>query len=548
MTVLLDKTNIRESSAHAFREGQPTTGARREIVIIEAGWGSSGYYSEAVLERDIPVIFPVGTHMYLNHPTFKEDAERPERDLRDLVGVLVEAPRMAGIASVAVAEIFEHWLPVFSNEAFLKAIGTSIRAFGIAEDGEIALKSGPIIQRLTEGLSIDYVTVPGAGGSVGSLVESARKVVVPLIESARTDPRQHEVEETLHSDLRERLCNAGTEAWGDENTYVYCEDFDEKAGYAIFWVNPDDEAGYYYKANFTQTDDDVTLDSSPETVDRQTQYVPAKENKVPPRLLDEARNAGNWMEAYIHRTFTERADNLFGEGHLTRDERIALSRAIGSGLEAFSAQLEEEAPQLFQRDPYEELGPPEEQYISEKCGSGRPKEGDSMTEEERKRLSEAEDRVRELEREKADLVKENGDLTTRCERAEETNMRNEAATVAIEAIGNPEGLTGKGIARAVREAISGDLPTDSQGRLDRSALEERARTKARDEIDYLGGVSGDTGRVRGLGESRRDSQLPQREGGGGNGGGEGTEDELAEALQSITGLSESAAKIAAKGR
>jgi hypothetical protein len=545
MTVLLDKTNIRESSTRAFREGAPSTGVRREIIIIEAGWGSSGYYSEQVLERDIPRIFTVGTHMYLNHPTFKEDQERPERDLRDLVAVVEESPRMAGIASVAVCNIFEHWLEVFNNEKFLESIGVSIRAFGITEDGAAAGKEGPIVQQLTEGLSIDFVTMAGAGGSIGPMVESARKVVVPLIESARTDPKQHEIEETLHSDLRERLCNAGTEAWGDDNTYVYCEDFDEKAGYAIFWINPDDEAGYYYKVNFTQTDDGVTLDSEPETVDRQTQYVPAEENRVPPRILDEARNAGNWLEAYIHRTFTERADNLFGEGHLTREERITLSSAIGSGLEAFSAQLEEEAPQLFQRDPYEELGPSEEQYISEKCGSGRLNEGDSMTEEERKRLSESEDRVRQLERENAELKEETGKLQTRAERAEETNLLNEAQVLAVEAIGEPEGLSAKGIARAVREATRGELPTDSQGRLDRSALEERARGKAREELEYIGATTGN-GQVRGLGESRRESQLPGG-GGSGNGGGEATEEDLTEALQEI-GMPEGVAKLAAKGR
>lgn len=546
MTVLLDKTNIREASTRAFRESTGT-GAKREIVIIEAGWGSSGYYSEKVLERDIPRIFPVGTHMYLNHPTFQEDQERPERDLRDLVGVLVEAPRMAGIASVAVMEIFEHWLPVFNSEKFLEAIGLSIRAFGVTEEGPAAGKEGSIIQTLTEGLSIDFVTMAGAGGKIGQLTEAARAAVRPLIESARTDPKQHEVEEALASDVREGLSDAGTEAWGDAETYVYCEDFDETAGFAIFWINPDDEAGYYYKVAFSQDEaGDITLDGEPETVERNTEYVPAKESKTPPRLLEEARNAGNWLEAYIHRCITERADNLFGEGYLTREERISISRCVGSALEAFSSQLEEESPQLYQRDPYSELDEPEEQYIQEhKCGSdSRQNEGDSMTEEERKRLTESEDRVRELERDNRDLKEENGTLKTRAERAEETNLVNEASLVAVEAIGEPEGLSPKGIARAVREATRGELPTDSQGRLDRSALEERARAKARDELEYIGALS-ESGTVRGLGESRRDSQLPG--GSGGNGKGEGSEDELAEAFKEI-GMPEGVAKLAARGR
>jgi len=542
MTVVAERANIREANSRAFREAA-AKGAKREIVIIEAGWGSSGYYSEEVLERDIPRIFPVGTHMYLNHPTESEERERPERDLRDLVGVLETSPRMAGIASVAVARIFEHWLPLFEDEEFVKAIGTSIRAFGVAEEGAAGGKQGPIIQTLTEGLSIDYVTQAGAGGAVGSMVESLRERVVPLIETARSDPRQAKVEETLASDIRRALCDAGEEAWADSNTYVYCEDYDQDAGYAVFWIDPKDSADYYYKQGFSLDGDDVTLDGDPEKVDRNISFVPAQEGAAV--ALGEARNAGNWFEAWIHQRFTERADGLFAEGHLTRDERISLSSAIGAALDAFSSQLGEDAPQLYQRDPYAELDEPEEQYIQEKCGSdGRQNKGDSMTEEERKRLSESEERVRQLERDNADLKEENGTLKTRAERAEERNLNNEASLVAAEAIGSPEGLSPKGIARAVREALSGGVPTLEDGRLDRSTLEERARAKAREELEYLGATDGDTGRVRGIGESRHDSQLP---GGSGNGNGEAEESALVEAFEGI-GMTEGLAKLAARGR
>ena len=543
MTVVApERANIREANSRAFREAA-AKGAKREIVIIEAGWGSSGYYSEEVLERDIPRIFPVGTHMYLNHPTAEEERERPERDLRDLVGVLETTPRMAGIASVAVARIFEHWLPVFEDDEFVKAIGTSIRAFGLTEEGDAGGKRGPIIQQLTEGLSIDYVTMPGAGGSVGPIVESVRQRVVPLIESARSNPKQRELEESLVSDVRAALCDAGEAAWGGDDTYVYCEDFDQEAGYAIFWINPDDGPGYYYKQAYSEEDGQVTFEGDPEKVDRDVSYVPAEEHEAV--ALGEARNAGNWFEAWIHRRFTEQADSLFADGHLTRDERINLSSAIGSALDAFSSQLAADAPQLYQRDPYAELGEPEEQYIQEhKCGSdSRHNKGDSMDEATRQKLSELEESVRRLESEKSTLTEERDKAVSRAERAEEKQLQNEAALVAAEAIGSPEGLSPKGIARAVRESLAGGVPTLEDGRLDRSTLEERARAKAREELEYLGAVDGGTGRVRGLGESRRDSQLP----GGTGSGDEGSEDELAEALQGI-GVSESVAKLAARGR
>lgn len=543
MTLVLDKTNIRESrESSPFREAA-ATGQRREIVIIEAGWGSSGYYSEAVLERDIPRIFPVGTHMYLDHPTFSEEQERPERSVKELVGVLTETPRMAGIAAVASCEIFEHWVPVI--DALSEHIGLSIRAFGVAEEGDAAGKRGPLIQTLTEGLSIDYVTQAGAGGSVGPIIESVRERIVPLIESAR---EHSPTREALASDVRESLSNAGQEAWGSEDVYVYCEDFDEANGYAVFWINPDDSAGYYYKQAFSADEDGgVSFSGDPETVERQTEYVPASEAIPPPcRVVEEARNAGHWLEAFIHRTFTERTDNLFGEGHMTREERIICSEAIGQGLQAFSAHLEENAPQLFQRDPYAEFGEPEAAYLSEKASGGprRLKEGDSMTEEERKRLSEAEDRVRELERENEELTQERDSANTRADRAEDSLRLREAAEIAYKAVNAVEALRSLPKAQArVVEASCRDLPTDSDGRIDKDALKERATNKAKEELEYLG-ITQENGSVTGLGESSQ----PGSGGSSSNGGGEEENaDVLSEALQGL-GMPESASKIAAEGR
>lgn len=68
--------------------------------------------------------------------------------------------------------------------------------------------------------------------------------------------------------------------------------------------------------------------------------------------LQEARNVGEWLEARLHLMFTQIADDMFGEGRLTRDERIALSSAIGGALDAFRATIEERAAGLYDRDPY----------------------------------------------------------------------------------------------------------------------------------------------------------------------------------------------------
>lgn len=72
------------------------------------------------------------------------------------------------------------------------------------------------------------------------------------------------------------------------------------------------------------------------------------------RRLQEARNTGEWLESRLHLMFTEIADGMFGDGRLTRDERIALSSAIGGALDAFRTKVEEVAAQLYTRDPYAE--------------------------------------------------------------------------------------------------------------------------------------------------------------------------------------------------
>ena len=65
------------------------------------------------------------------------------------------------------------------------------------------------------------------------------------------------------------------------------------------------------------------------------------------------RNAGQWLESMLHRDFTDAADYLASEGHLTRAERITLSSAIGDALTAFVARIDADAPQLYQRDPFD---------------------------------------------------------------------------------------------------------------------------------------------------------------------------------------------------
>ena len=147
------------------------------IKIISPGWGSSGYYSEKVLKRDGPKIFKKGLHMYINHPTDEEDSSRPERDLRDLAGVLESDPKWedngsTGPGLYAQAKVFDGFRQFIDEAA--PYIGTSIRASGRAQEGEAEGKYGMIIDSLVEGHSVDYVTLPGRGGAVLPLLEAHR--------------------------------------------------------------------------------------------------------------------------------------------------------------------------------------------------------------------------------------------------------------------------------------------------------------------------------------------------------------------------------------
>lgn len=73
--------------------------------------------------------------------------------------------------------------------------------------------------------------------------------------------------------------------------------------------------------------------------------------------VKEARNVGQWLEARMHSMFTSISDEMYGDGRLTREERITLSSALGDALTSFTATVEASAPQLFERDLWEDPTP-----------------------------------------------------------------------------------------------------------------------------------------------------------------------------------------------
>lgn len=257
-TAVAERVELHEATTGgAIREAKPGAGGTYVIDVIRSGWNTSGsrYYSPTLLERDVPKVYPKGTHMFIDHPRTSDATEQPERSLTTLAAVFLEDPWAVreddgSVTMRTTARVFAPW-QTFVAEAW-PHIGVSINGQGHGDHGEAEGRHGLLVEELTYGQSVDFVTRPGAGGRVVGLLESARE--------AAASP----------------------------------------AGRAA--------------------------------------------------VLRESGSLGAFVESRIHLGFTQIADELYGGGRVTREERIALSGGIGDALAAFVAGVERDAPQLYQRD------------------------------------------------------------------------------------------------------------------------------------------------------------------------------------------------------
>jgi len=147
-------------------------GNKWRVKVIESGWGSSGYYGAEVLQTYGPSVFKKGTKVFMNHPSFNESQDRPERDVHQLAGKLVSDAVFDGSGLTAEIEFYSHYAPIIREMA--SDVGLSIHALGEARTGEAEGRQGPIIESLVADplTSVDVVTVAGAGGKFLNLLES----------------------------------------------------------------------------------------------------------------------------------------------------------------------------------------------------------------------------------------------------------------------------------------------------------------------------------------------------------------------------------------
>jgi hypothetical protein len=151
------------------------------VKIIDAGWGSSGYYSREVLQQAANArVYATGLQMYWNHPSKSDEKERPERDLRDLAGVLTEDARWdeqgsKGPGLYARAKVFSAYRDHVAEMG--PYIGLSHYVWGESKQGEAEGQKGDIITRIVAARSVDFVTVPGRGGAIAEAFRAARPPV-----------------------------------------------------------------------------------------------------------------------------------------------------------------------------------------------------------------------------------------------------------------------------------------------------------------------------------------------------------------------------------
>jgi hypothetical protein len=247
----LDRPATRTSVTEASVGGATTTRPGRMLVrLIKAGISLNGnaYSAHVLREAAQNKAWAKGCQTMVDHASEEEEQQHPSGSVKNLAGVLTEDARWDEGTQSLVAEVrlFEPWRGPLTDMA--ESIGMSIRAWVSGEHGVYEGQDAFVVQRIEQGRSVDFVTVPAAGGAIISVLEAVGN----------------------------------------------------------------------------------------------------------PVAIAEAANLGAWLESRLHLTLTQYADDMYGDGQLTREERIVLSGAIGDGLQAWTARVERDAGQLFQRSRWAE--------------------------------------------------------------------------------------------------------------------------------------------------------------------------------------------------
>ena len=153
------------------------------VKIISPGQGTSAYYKEAQLARDVAAF--TGGLSFIDHPGKAERTDRPERSLRDLVGPIVGVPEYHkegrdGPGVYGAVKVAKHWRPFI--EELGSTLGISLRAAGTAAFESIGGKRTKVAEKFNPGAGFDFVTRAGRGGKMVPLLESATAAAAGAVE------------------------------------------------------------------------------------------------------------------------------------------------------------------------------------------------------------------------------------------------------------------------------------------------------------------------------------------------------------------------------
>jgi hypothetical protein len=184
------------------------------VTVIKPGFNISKrrFYPAKTLARDYKVF--EGLKMFADHPTASEDRDRPERSVRGWVGNITNVFMGENGEIKARAKIHEGWfkekLAGLAEHGLLNEMGTSIVALGKGVKTKIEGHTTQMVEQLVKGRSVDFVTYPGAGGSV-ECYESAQpedEYDVDVIDAVEFKQRRPDIVELIETEIRESL---GTE-------------------------------------------------------------------------------------------------------------------------------------------------------------------------------------------------------------------------------------------------------------------------------------------------------------------------------------------------
>jgi hypothetical protein len=144
-------------------------------VLIEKGinYDKKRYYPDETIREAAPLF--AGIKMFIDHPTDREDREKPERSVRDEVGIIEKSWYEDGKVMGQI-HIHDEWLAAkLLDDVFRENAGLSINASGRRSFKTIDGEKVEVIEKIASPRSVDWVTEAGARGRVEYLIESAKE-------------------------------------------------------------------------------------------------------------------------------------------------------------------------------------------------------------------------------------------------------------------------------------------------------------------------------------------------------------------------------------